>query len=436
MQTKLTAAALHPREAVRRRTDNEAASSLLDHGYVRCAECRGALVRYWASRSPHPFYQCAKNAAIPSHPHKAFYVPAHRVDALALRLLAKALSDPEQVLRLANAAEEQFAEAQIHATLAESARTAAQTRLSEINAQTEELSTTLGSLGRVPGMENHLADIRLRLSALARDRHEAEAEMAQASPHQSYTAERAAFLRQLFQRRNWLLDFSAEATITEVPLKPGEPAVEIGVSMPLAHAASLLGNSEEALRATGIAVEGYWLAESADTDSAARSWEKVVQTEQVLYLLLRRAPREQIRKLLADLQVVVLVRRGRSCADYLARGPIPLAERVSLEVLDTVEVRTAEQNVKEVFVASERAIGGKRLGYVADDPADQRLLSHDIVASNRGGSRCRRQEGGQHLNRGRLARAVWPQQAKDLTRSNLQIEAVNCFHLAKDTSQI
>ena len=68
--------------------------------------------------------------------------------------------------------------------------------------------------------------------------------------------------------------------------------------------------------------------------------EYFVRTVDVIELLLRRAPRERVRKLLHDLDAVMIVKRGRNWAEYAEHGPIPLEDRVYLQLLGTVQVGT------------------------------------------------------------------------------------------------
>ncbi len=64
-----------------------------------------------------------------------------------------------------------------------------------------------------------------------------------------------------------------------------------------------------------------------------------VDTTDVVYQVLRRLPKERIRKLMRDLGAVVLVSRPRSQAERAKFGPTPYPERVSLQVLGSVVIR-------------------------------------------------------------------------------------------------
>jgi len=173
------AAALHNRGGPRR-TDAEATSTLLDDGYVFCAECGLKMTRYWHIRSKRPYYQCNKAAGVPRHPHRPHHIPAPAVDALALRLLARVLTDPEKILELADAAESQLAAAETDAALAEANLAAHRKRLAEIRQQQDELLVAQDALSKVRGMEKSVADIRAQLARLDQERQEAEAARAAA----------------------------------------------------------------------------------------------------------------------------------------------------------------------------------------------------------------------------------------------------------------
>jgi hypothetical protein len=73
--------------------------------------------------------------------------------------------------------------------------------------------------------------------------------------------------------------------------------------------------------------------------------EPQVSTERVVRLLLERLGRERLRKLMDDLGVAVMVKRGRTRAEWLEKGPIALSERVTLQVMGTVAVRTDKANL-------------------------------------------------------------------------------------------
>ena len=60
-----------------------------------------------------------------------------------------------------------------------------------------------------------------------------------------------------------------------------------------------------------------------------------------------------------------------------------------------------------------------------DHPADLRPLLDDVVARNSGGAGCRRQQRRQHVDGGGLPGAVRTEEAVDLTRIDMQLDAVD-----------
>jgi hypothetical protein len=78
------------------------------------------------------------------------------------------------------------------------------------------------------------------------------------------------------------------------------------------------------VQATGIPVEH---------DQVNGVWEAQVATEHVLRIQLTRMSREQFRAILRDFAVTVRVKRGRSRAEFLAHKTLPIAARVTVEML-------------------------------------------------------------------------------------------------------
>ncbi len=356
VQAKLKEAAALNNRGGPRRTDAEANSTLLDNGYVRCAECRGRMTRHWEKKSNHPYYRCYKQGDRPSHPHVGFHVPAHSVDVLAVRLLAKALTDPEKILELASAAEGQLIEANTDAELALSALAAYHQRLTDITAEQDKLRAAKASLRGTTGMEEVVAGIQARLAQLDQEREQAENDRERATPQRDYAQARAEFLRSMFTVQRYHVNFlgGESKPIGSPQLSIGLPGVRRGAdgtaenyrNLTLPQAAELLGVPVDSIEALGIPIRRgrpYWddetEREEVDID--------LVEVEDVVYCLLARMPRERLRKLLHDLDAVVKVERGRTRAEIDAGVKKPaLAERVYLELLGTVRVRTDVKNVK------------------------------------------------------------------------------------------
>jgi len=341
-----------------RRTDAAAHASLLD-GYVRCAHCGGKMTRYWGSRAKHPFYQCGKRSGTPFHPCAPHQIAAPAVDAFAMRLLAQVLTDPEKILELAGAAETQLAKAEGDASLTAARMRAYETRLDAIAADQDKLRTALKALSTVPGMESAVADTRTRLDALDQDYDATAAEREALVPVQSHAHARAEFLRTLFTTRDVVWNFTAPFTNEEV----GEPYLEIGwpgwekgphgellttSHMTTQQAAALLGVTVEDLegRVDLPIARGQDFTDYRDDGTTVTDrWLDEVNTADVVFLLLERQSREQFRRTLRDLDVVVKVERPRSRADWARLGPTPVAMRVSLQVLGAVVVRNDATNI-------------------------------------------------------------------------------------------
>src|SRR5947209_6588630 len=79
-------------------------------------------------------------------------IVAATTDALALRLLAYALTNPEIALELADTARRQYGAAVTDAALADATLAAYNTRMAEIDAEQNKLITALSALSGVSGM--------------------------------------------------------------------------------------------------------------------------------------------------------------------------------------------------------------------------------------------------------------------------------------------
>ncbi len=359
VQAKLKeAAALHNRGGARR-NDPEARHALLEGHFVRCGQCGGKMTRYWASDKQRLHYQCNKDASVPTYPHTHFSVRADTVDTLAVRLLAKALTDPEKVLELADAAEQRLADAEVDADVAASALAATRQRIVHLSAQQDELLVAQKALSSVPGMEQQIAGIRARLAQLDAEMEDAQAERTRdTAPRHAHATERVAWLRAMFTARETLVNFarSAPDESGDPALRMGLPSIQLGSDgalesaqhLSLAQAAALLGVGEDDLAALDLPItRGEPFRYRTGENEEQPTWASEVAADtvaqaDVVYLLLLRMGRERLRKLLRDMDAVVVVNRGRSREEYLLHGAIPLERRVSLQMFNTfkIEVRT------------------------------------------------------------------------------------------------
>jgi site-specific DNA recombinase len=362
VQAKLDALREQNNRGGPRRTDAAAHASLLD-GFVRCV-CGGKMTRYWDHYGKRPFYHCGKRSGTPLAPCRRHEIAAHKVDALALRLLAETLTDPERILEIADAAEAQLTRAESDAALAEASAQAYNKTIAKIDADREKLRVALKALTGVPGAEGAIVETRARLDALDAERVEAEAARDAAVPEHGRATARAAFLRELFTVRDVDLDFTpGSAFDPAAPIQPGEPThLEIGWAgvatgkvgrrirtsrLPLHQAAALLQVPESEIATLGLPVRrGEWGRYENDDGTWEESKEfDTVSTADVIECLLKRMSRDRLHKLLGDLEVVVRVKHPRSRAEWAVYGPTPATERVTLEVLGTVVVRSDAANV-------------------------------------------------------------------------------------------
>src|SRR5512132_395091 len=76
-----------------------------------------------------------------------------------------------------------------------------------------------------------------------------------------------------------------------------------------------------------------------------------------------------------------------------------------------------------MLAAGQQRIEGGNLEGGADRPANRGPLLDDVEAADACGSRCRREEGRQHVDGCRLAGAVGPEEAVDLARRDLEVDA-------------
>jgi DNA invertase Pin-like site-specific DNA recombinase len=331
-----------------RRSDAAAHSTLLDGGFVRCAHCKSMMTRYWDSRSQYPFYKCIRRAGTPFHECKPHSIPAWGVDALALRLLAKVLTDPEEILKLADAAEASYSAATTQAELSTAHLDAIDTHLAKIATQREGYRTALSALGKIPGAEAMAAEIQENLARLDEEARAAEAERGSVTPRREIALQRQEFLRSLFMVRDRLHSgFYFPKSFSEPPPPNpyvGEPHLHIGKTISVEKAAELLGVPEEEVPGQR---DGGWLNEdSAHPEKAVHLVD--VETREVVYSLLRRAKPENLHRLLRELDVTVLVSRPRTREEWRQLGDTPISQRVALKI-GLVEVRIDSGNVSALL---------------------------------------------------------------------------------------
>jgi hypothetical protein len=101
--------------------------------------------------------------------------------------------------------------------------------------------------------------------------------------------------------------------------------------------------------------------------------------------------------------------------DQLVAAPAPLALRHALQ-------RGLQLHV---LAPGQQRVQGRLLQRGADRRAHGGSRAHDVVARHASGARGGREQRGQHQHGGRLAGAVGPQEAVDLTRLHAQVDPVD-----------
>jgi site-specific DNA recombinase len=314
-------------------TTRAADATLLNGGLVRCAHCHNALARHWRSKhqgqlSEIPYYQCPTGASIPSHSCTRHAIPAPEVDALALRLLAKALTEPEHVLKIADMAEQQRARAVDAAELTSAQHAARHSQLMKIEADQARYRRMLAACD-VQEDAVLIDDLRAKLGKLDDEREQVERDLAQVVPQQARALHRQALLERLTVYSlgpDWSIDLKT-GQVTGLESR-GEP--NLTPTLDLGTAARLLGVSAEKIAASNLATVISWPEGAEDEEWHS---ELAVETPTLVELLLRRTSRDQVRKLLRDLNVTVWVSRPLPRAQWTSPKGTRVKERVQLEIL-------------------------------------------------------------------------------------------------------
>jgi DNA invertase Pin-like site-specific DNA recombinase len=383
VQIKLREVAkLHNRGGARH-SDTELSSTLLNGGFIRCAECGDRMTRYWSSRANYVYYQCNKKGIAPNHPHRTHNINAKAADMFALRLLAKALTDPEMILELADAAEQKYNAAAVTTALAAADIAVTHQRIAELDKAIDKVMQAIQALSAVAGMEDDVANLRKRAAELRAEREQENASLASGDTQHGKAAERQAFLREMFTTREWIIKLSperAEIAYKEPSLKIGQRSARRGPTgelikytrLTLPEAAALLGVTVEQLDLPIIPGETHWqeigpgeYAQVLDPATGEMVWEQTapgeygeittpdtVLTENVIYLPLKQKTREELRGLLARLDATVLVTRPRPKSE----GRTVVEERVALRLMGTLVVRVVDDGPGAVMGGAVRAL--------------------------------------------------------------------------------
>jgi hypothetical protein len=188
--------------------------------------------------------------------------------------------------------------------------------------------TALDALAHVPAMDEEIGRLRARLASLDEEQDDLHALLRETPA--IYTEDRAAFLRTLFTVRDLIFDDAGMRFADD-----GGGSVLIGTRMTLAHAAAFLGVTDDDLASFDLAVLAGRPFPYETTDGVQWDVEAdTVLTEDVLLALLRRLPRDRLRRILRLLGVTVEVTRPRTRAEWAQYGATPIEDRVRVLVHD------------------------------------------------------------------------------------------------------
>ena len=155
--------------------------------------------------------------------------------------------------------------------------------------------------------------------------------MATIGPQQLRAAERAAFLNNLLGMRPITLDFAKDEVVTMAHAPTLRPTLATDIVTRLMGSASQGEQLNQYLQSQGQSPMPSDVAEAIaeDHEVAIDQWD--MPTPQVLVQLLRQAPQAEVRKLLRELRIKVLVSLplGRSA------GRTPVTDRVTVELFSS-----------------------------------------------------------------------------------------------------
>ena len=306
-------------------------ATLLHGGYVRCARCGSPMVRQWAKVVNGPRYRCVQRGNNPNHPCVMHNISATIVDDMTLRTIAQTLANPEQIIALADAADERAVDAADAVEMVDT-KLAVQRELEvEIERARADHLAAIAALGALAGHEDMVAKLRAELVQLDRDAEQAQAAHERALPEHECALRRQRMLDRIshFRNRQTILDLSrfdqdGTATLTNIP-GSGERVLER--MLDLTAAADLLGMSEDEVRALGL----HTVADDEE------GWVEQIETEEVLYRLFKNAPYERLRQMIDDLGVRVTVAPPWAKEARAIRGYTPAEARVRVRLLSDPE---------------------------------------------------------------------------------------------------
>jgi len=319
-------------------------STILQGGIVRCAHCGRAMARTWRHDSkrhandPVPYYRCSTLSKHLATPCTVHMIPAHEVDALVVRLLATALTDPDYTLKLADAADAKLtraaADMEIIGTRLESYRA----RMDEIDAAMKRYRRVLTALDPTQDADD-VAEYQAKIERLEAERDRLTAEAAAATPQHALATDRHRMLESL-RAGKLLLGFQYEGQwqyvremkVWDARRMLGLPSLgELLNADRVERGLDKLPDIEAELEARSHFRDPAYDADSEEIgDVDTRPSDTWSMADVARLLLARYMPRSEVRKLLRRLDAVVEISRPRPKAERVANGLTPVDERVSL----------------------------------------------------------------------------------------------------------
>jgi DNA invertase Pin-like site-specific DNA recombinase len=354
VQQKLAERAKNAGRLERTGSKYPADATLLHGPFIVCAGCLNQMSRAWRkdkrtryAADPAPCYRCMthqRDNAVRTC--KAHSIPAGAVDNLVLRLLAYALTDPEQTLKVADAAD-------AHARRAAAAAELAAVRLDAYREQLREIEQKRAKYERIIDLldmnedEEEIASYQAKLAALNRQRDRIEAEAHAAAPAHERANERDTMLRLLQEGGLVCGWFSTPDGRPSDDMTKFHPFRELKVW----DARRMLGlpslgelyNQRRVARGLDALddLDAEWTAreklvtydEDADGNEVVIGSDTVSMAEVAFHLLRHVMPHAEVRRLLRNLKAVVEISHPRSPAERTHAGKTPLAERVAVYLM-------------------------------------------------------------------------------------------------------
>jgi DNA invertase Pin-like site-specific DNA recombinase len=322
-----------------------AEATLLHGGLVRCANCGSWKIRMWPKNSTKVQYRCNSRASNPNQDCRRHQIPASVVDEIALRKVASVISDPEEFMALADAADVQAERVAAAIDLANTKLGVLLDLEAKVEKEREGYRSAIKTLSAIPGNDATVTDLRTKLAQLDLSLTSAKEAYTRTVPDYERAQRRQHMLDRISRFRNeqFIIDFGTGKDTYE----KGSGERVLHKTIELHHAAEVLGMSEAEIKAAGVPVHVAWLREDPGNDPEGVPM-PFVETAEALYLLLRKAPHARVRQLLRDLGVRVLVKHPWPKEQRALLGRTPPAKRVIVKFLadlqDADHLRPSQAN--------------------------------------------------------------------------------------------